>query len=103
MSGHSKWSTIKHKKGAADAKRGKLFSKLSRAIIVAAKEGGADPAANLSLAERDREGAVVLDAEGQHRARDRARRGRPTPTRAAYETIVYEGYGPTASRCSSRR
>ena len=49
MSGHSKWSSIKHKKGAADAKRGKLFSKLSRAIIVAAKEGGADPAGNLAL------------------------------------------------------
>ena len=49
MSGHSKWSSIKHKKGAADAKRGKLFSKLSRAIMVAAKEGGADPAANLAL------------------------------------------------------
>src|SRR5881392_58653 len=50
VSGHSKWSSIKHKKGAADAKRGKLFSKLSRAIIVAAKEGGPDPAANLALA-----------------------------------------------------
>src|SRR3712207_7597545 len=49
MSGHSKWSSIKHKKGAADAKRGKLFSKLSRAIIVAAREGGADPAGNLAL------------------------------------------------------
>src|ERR671927_140262 len=49
MSGHSKWSSIKHKKGAADAKRGKLFSKLSRAIIVAVREGGADPAANLAL------------------------------------------------------
>src|SRR5262249_54888111 len=49
MSGHSKWSSIKHKKGAADAKRGKLFSKLSRAIIVAAKEGGSDPAGNLAL------------------------------------------------------
>ncbi len=44
MSGHSKWSSIKHKKGAADKKRGKLFSKLSRAIMVAAKEGGSDPA-----------------------------------------------------------
>src|SRR5256885_2808114 len=50
MSGHSKWSSIKHKKGAADAKRGKLFSKLARALIVAAREGGADPAANLALA-----------------------------------------------------
>ena len=49
MSGHSKWSSIKHKKGAADIKRGKLFSKLSRAIIVAAKEGGPDPAGNLAL------------------------------------------------------
>ncbi len=49
MSGHSKWSSIKHKKGAADAKRGKLFSKLSRAIIVAAKEGGPDPSGNLAL------------------------------------------------------
>ena len=49
MSGHSKWSTIKHKKGAADARRGKLFSKLSRAIMVAAKEGGSDPASNLAL------------------------------------------------------
>src|SRR6478736_3022215 len=49
LSGHSKWSSIKHKKGAADAKRGKLFSKLSRAIIVAAKEGGGDPANNLAL------------------------------------------------------
>ena len=49
MSGHSKWSTIKHKKGAADAKRGKLFTKLSKAIIVAAKEGGADPTGNLAL------------------------------------------------------
>src|SRR5216684_2069862 len=49
MSGHSKWSSIKHKKGAADAKRGKLFSKLARAIIVAAREGGGDPASNLAL------------------------------------------------------
>src|SRR5204863_168184 len=49
VSGHSKWSSIKHKKGAADAKRGQLFSKLSRAIIVAAREGGPDPAANLAL------------------------------------------------------
>src|SRR5258707_9836130 len=49
VSGHSKWSSIKHKKGAADAKRGKLFSKLSRAIIVAAKDGGGDPANNLTL------------------------------------------------------
>src|SRR6266498_5614524 len=50
VSGHSKWSSIKHKKGAQDAKRGQLFSKLSRAIIVAAREGGADPDANATLA-----------------------------------------------------
>src|SRR6478736_1955267 len=49
MSGHSKWSSIKHKKGAADARRGKLFSKLSRAIIVATRDGGPDPAGNLAL------------------------------------------------------
>src|SRR5258708_13222312 len=49
LSGHSKWSSIKHKKGAADVKRGKLFSKLARAIIVAAKEGGGDPGNNLAL------------------------------------------------------
>ena len=93
MSGHSKWSTIKHKKGAADAKRGKLFTKLSKAIIVAAKEGGADPAANLSLAERDREGEVVLDAQGHDRARDREgrRRGRRC---GGLRDVVYEGYGP---------
>ena len=49
MSGHSKWASIKHKKGATDKKRGQLFSKLARAIIVAAREGGPDPAANLAL------------------------------------------------------
>jgi len=49
MSGHSKWSSIKHKKGAADAKRGKLFSKRTRAIIIAARDGGPDPAANLAI------------------------------------------------------
>ena len=94
MSGHSKWSSIKHKKGAADAKRGKLFSKLTRAIIVAAKEGGGDPANNPALAERDREGEVVLDAEGQHRARDREGLGRGRRRGRSFEAIVYEGYGP---------
>ena len=93
MSGHSKWSTIKHKKGAADAKRGKLFTKLSRAIIVAAKEGGPDPAGEPRAPERDREGEVVLDAQGHDRARDRTGAGTDADA-AAYETIVYEGYGP---------
>ncbi len=93
MSGHSKWSSIKHKKGAADAKRGKLFSKLSRAIIVAAKEGGPDPGGNLalqnaiekaksySMPKDNIERAIAkgsgADAEGSH-----------------FETVVYEGYGP---------
>ena len=85
MSGHSKWSTIKHKKGAEDKRRGQLFTKLSRAIIVAAKEGGARPRRERDARDRRREGPVVLDAEGQHRARDRPRDGRraraPTPTR----------------------
>ena len=64
MSGHSKWSSIKHKKGAADAKRGKLFSKLARAIIVAASDGGSDPDGNLALAnaiEKARENAMPKD------------------------------------------
>ena len=69
MSGHSKWSSIKHKKGAADAKRGKLFSKLSRAIIVAAKDGGPDPAGNLGTSGAvawlfERRGVVVVPADG---------------------------------------
>jgi YebC/PmpR family DNA-binding regulatory protein len=93
VSGHSKWSSIKHKKGAADAKRGKLFSKLTRAIIVAAKEGGADPAANLALQnaiEKARSYSMPKDNI------DRAiAKGAGTDSDGeAYETIVYEGYGP---------
>jgi YebC/PmpR family DNA-binding regulatory protein len=93
MSGHSKWSSIKHKKGAADAKRGKLFSKLTRAIIVAAKEGGPDPAANLALqnaVEKARSNSMPKDNI------DRAiAKGAGTDSdSAAYETVVYEGYGP---------
>ena len=57
MSGHSKWSSIKHKKGAADAKRGKLFSKLARAIIVAARDGGGDPEQQPDPGDRDPESA----------------------------------------------
>jgi YebC/PmpR family DNA-binding regulatory protein len=94
VSGHSKWSTIKHKKGAADAKRGKLFSKLTRAIIVAAKEGGPDPAANLALqnaVEKARSYSVPKDNI------DRAiAKGAGTDADAAsFETVVYEGYGPS--------
>src|SRR5690349_988065 len=93
VSGHSKWSTIKHKKGAADAKRGKLFSKLTRAIIVAAKEGGADPGANLALQnaiEKARSYSMPKDTI------DRAiAKGAGTDDDASsFETVVYEGYGP---------
>ena len=93
MSGHSKWSSIKHKKGAADAKRGQLFSKLSRAIIVAAKEGGGDPANNLALQN------AIEKAKSYSMPRDNIDRAIAKGSGAdadadAFETIVYEGYGP---------
>ena len=92
MSGHSKWATIKRKKGAADAKRGQLFSKLSRAIIVAAKEGGPDPAANGTLA------AAIQKARDNSMPKENVERavqkGAGGGDGAAYEAIVYEGYGP---------
>jgi YebC/PmpR family DNA-binding regulatory protein len=93
VSGHSKWSSIKHKKGAADARRGKLFSKLSRAIIVAARDGGGDPAANLALQnaiEKARSYSVPKDNIERAIAR-----GTGADTDAtAFEHVVYEGYGP---------
>jgi len=93
VSGHSKWSSIKHKKGAADARRGKLFSKLSRAIIVAAREGGGDPAANLALQnaiEKARSYSVPKDNIERAIAR-----GTGADTAAeSFEHVVYEGYGP---------
>ena len=91
MSGHSKWSSIKHKKGAADAKRGKLFSKLARSIIVAAKEGGGDPANNLALQnaiEKAKSYSMPKDnieraiAKGAGDGRGRATRSRRSSTRA---------------------
>ena len=103
MSGHSKWSSIKHKKGAADAKRGQLFSKLARAIIVAAKEGGPDPAANLSLQNAIEKARELLDAEGQHRARDRAGLGRRTPTPRRTRRSSTRATARAAWPCSSRR
>src|SRR5881392_4417751 len=93
MSGHSKWSSIKHKKGAADKKRGQLFTKLTRAIIVAAKEGGPDPAANLALAnaiEKARSYSMPKDTIERAIAR-----GSGTDSDAqAFEQVLYEGYGP---------
>ena len=93
MSGHSKWSSIKHKKGAADAKRGKLFSKLSRAIIVAAREGGPDPAANLALQNAvEKARSYSMPKDNIERA---IQRGAGTGADAdAFEQVIYEGYGP---------
>ena len=94
MSGHSKWSSIKHKKGAADAKRGKLFSKLSRAIIVAAKEGGPDPAGNLAL-QNAIEKARSYSMPKENIERAIAKGAGAGADAEAFETIVYEGYGPS--------
>ena len=93
MSGHSKWSSIKHKKGAADAKRGKLFSKLSRAIIVAAKEGGPDPANNLAL-QNAIEKARSYSMPKDNIDRAIAKGSGSGADADAFETVVYEGYGP---------
>jgi len=93
VSGHSKWSSIKHKKGAADAKRGKLFSKLSRAIIVAAKEGGPDPGGNLALQNAiEKARSYSMPKDNIERA---IARGSGTESDGqSFETVVYEGYGP---------
>jgi YebC/PmpR family DNA-binding regulatory protein len=93
VSGHSKWSSIKHKKGAADAKRGKLFSKLARAIIVAAREGGPDPANNLAL-QNAIEKARSYSMPKENIERAIAKGAGEGGDGAAYETVVYEGYGP---------
>jgi YebC/PmpR family DNA-binding regulatory protein len=93
VSGHSKWSSIKHKKGVADARRGQLFSKLSRAIIVAAREGGADPTANLALQnaiEKARSYSMPKDNIERAVARGAGAAGDGT----SYEHVTYEGYGP---------
>ncbi|HMO00104.1 MAG TPA: YebC/PmpR family DNA-binding transcriptional regulator [Miltoncostaeaceae bacterium] len=92
MSGHSKWATIKRKKGAADAKRGQLFSKLSRAILVAAKEGGPDPESNAALAtaiQKARDNS--MPKENIERA---IQRGAGGGEGESYESILYEGYAP---------
>jgi YebC/PmpR family DNA-binding regulatory protein len=93
MSGHSKWSSIKHKKGAADAKRGKQFTKLARAITVAARDGGPNPEANAPLStaiQKARDASMPKD--NIQRAIDR---GSGIGTDAeAIESILFEGYGP---------
>ena len=92
MSGHSKWATIKHKKGATDAKRGKIFTRLIKEITIAAKQGGGDPDGNPRL-----RGAIAaakaenMPAENIKRA---IQRGTGELEGVSYEEITYEGYGP---------
>ncbi|HXV04710.1 MAG TPA: YebC/PmpR family DNA-binding transcriptional regulator [Solirubrobacterales bacterium] len=93
MSGHSKWSSIKHKKGAADAKRGQLFTKLARAVTVAARDGGGDPDGNPALA------TAIQKARDASMPKDNIQRAIDRGTGAgadseAIERIVFEGYGP---------
>src|SRR3982074_948925 len=92
MSGHSKWHSIKHKKGALDAKRGKLFTKFIKEITVAARSGGGDAEGNARLRK------AVLDAKAGNMPNDtieRAiRRGTGEEEGVNYEEITYEGYGP---------
>ena len=92
MSGHSKWSSIKHKKGAIDAKRGKLFTKLARAITVAARDGGGDLDSNPTL------GLAVQKARDDSMPKDNIQRAIDRGTgegsdAAAIEGVTYEGYG----------
>ena len=92
MSGHSKWSTIKRKKGAIDAKRGKIFTKLIKEITVAARMGGGDPDANPRLR------SAVLSAKTENMPKDNIdraiKKGTGELEGAVYEEITYEGYGP---------
>ncbi|MED5276738.1 MAG: YebC/PmpR family DNA-binding transcriptional regulator, partial [Actinomycetota bacterium] len=92
MSGHSKWATIKHKKGAADKKRGKLFAKLIKQVEVAARQGGGDLDANPTLRtmyQKARDSSVPLDTI------ERAvKRGTGELEGVAYESVTYEGYAP---------
>jgi YebC/PmpR family DNA-binding regulatory protein len=95
MSGHSKWATIKHKKGALDAKRGKLFTKLIKEITVAARMGGGDPGGNPRLRK------AMSDAKGQAMPNDTIKRAVQRGTGelegASYEEITYEGTGPAGT------
>ena len=93
MSGHSKWASIKHKKAATDARRGQLFTKLARAITVAAREGGGDPESNFTL------GAAVQKARDFSMPKDSIQRAIDRGTgaggdAAAIDRVLYEGYGP---------
>ena len=93
MSGHSHWAGIKHKKAANDAKRGKVWSKLARVVIVAARSGGGDPAANLALRY------AIDKAKGANMPKDTIekaiKKGTGDVEGVSYEEILYEGYGPS--------
>jgi YebC/PmpR family DNA-binding regulatory protein len=92
MAGHSKWANIQHRKGRVDAQRGKLWSKLSKAIIVAAKSGGGDPEANIRLRKAiDDAKAVSMPKDNIARA---IKRGTGELDGGDVEEVVYEGYGP---------
>jgi len=92
MSGHSKWSTIKHKKGAADAKRGKVFTRIIKEMTIAARLGGGDPEGNPRLR------AAVAEAKANNMPKDNIeraiKRGSGELEGAMYEEVTYEGYGP---------
>ena len=92
MSGHSKWHTIKHKKGAADAKRGKIFTRLIKELTVAARSGGGDPDMNPRLR------TIIAEAKANNMPRENIeraiRRGTGEEPGVSYEEIMYEGYGP---------
>ncbi|MEE4354883.1 MAG: YebC/PmpR family DNA-binding transcriptional regulator [Desulfococcaceae bacterium] len=92
MSGHSKWSTIRHKKGAADAKRGKVFTKLIKEITIAARIGGGDPAANPRLR------TAIAAAKNENMPKDNMdraiKKGTGELEGVSYEENTYEGYGP---------
>jgi YebC/PmpR family DNA-binding regulatory protein len=92
MSGHSKWSTIKHKKGAADAKRGKVFTRIIKEMTVAARMGGGDPASNPRLR------SAVAEAKANNMPKDNVdraiKRGTGELEGVSYEEVTYEGYGP---------
>jgi len=92
MSGHNKWSSIKHKKGAADAKRGKIFTKLIKEITIAAKAGGGDPDGNPRLK------TAIQSAKGANMPQDNivraVKKGTGELEGVSYEEVTYEGYGP---------
>jgi YebC/PmpR family DNA-binding regulatory protein len=94
MSGHSKWSTIKRKKGAADAKRGQLFTRLAREISIAARQGGGDPDSNFRLRIAiDRARANNMPKDNIERAIQRGT-GEGKDGAIILEEVMYEGYGP---------